>query len=190
MRRWRRAVAACGVPFVVVVIASCRQSSATVADDAGRACAIAGCAAEEYCAFTPGLCGKGKRPGACRPRPGACTDAYSPVCGCDGHVYGSECQAHAAGIDLDVNGRCREPAADWAPCGARFCDARVSYCEIVLSDVFELPTDFTCKPLPASCMVDGVARACSCFPKGTRCESFCGVMETGGAATFHLTCRL
>lgn len=171
--------------LLLAVALACKKPAPIAAD---TPCA-SGCAAGEYCAYTPGLCGKGKRPGACRPRPAACADAYSPVCGCDGHVYGTECEAHAAGVDLDVSGRCREQAAaDWAPCGARFCDARTSYCEIVLSDVFELPTDFTCKPLPDSCLV--ASRTCDCFPKGTRCASFCGVMETGGAATFHLTCRL
>ncbi len=189
MSRWATLAAACCL-LVVLGVDGCRPRS-TNAADAGVACTIAGCAADEYCAFTPGLCGKGKRPGACRARPTACTSAYVPVCGCDGHVYRSECDAHAAGVDLDVNGRCREhAAADWAPCGARFCDARVAYCEIVLSDVFELPTDFTCKPLPASCLVDRAARSCDCFPKETRCLSFCGPMETGGASTFHLTCRL
>ncbi len=76
--------------------------------------------------------------------------------------------------------------------GPRFCDARKSYCEIVLSDVFELPTDYACKPLPAACVPDGdVARPCDCFPKGTRCGSFCGHLPSGGGVEgFHLTCRL
>jgi hypothetical protein len=57
--------------------------------------------------------------------------------------------------------------------------------------VFELPTDYTCKPLPPACVPEGdVARACDCFPAGTRCGSFCGHVPTGGIDGFHLTCRL
>src|SRR5213076_390582 len=99
-------------------------------------------------------CGKGKRAGACRARPRACDGPDSPVCGCDGHVYASECAASAAGVDLAVNGGCdraRTPR-DFIACGARFCDARRSYCEIVLSDVVDPSTDYTCKPLPPACV--------------------------------------
>ena len=191
MTRWTAATAS--VLLTVLLVGGCRDPSVHAAD-AGRACtAASACAPREYCAYTPGLCGKGKRPGACSPRPAACPDTPSPVCGCDGRVYASECEAHAGGLDLDVQGGCREHLpAGWAPCGARFCDARTSYCEIVLSDVFELPTDFTCRPLPASCRVEdgGASRTCACFPQGTRCLSFCGTMDTGGAPAFHLTCRL
>jgi hypothetical protein len=106
-------------------------------------------------------------------------------------VYASECAAHAAGVDLDANGGCRERVRDWIACGPRFCDARSHYCEIVLSDVAELPTDYTCRALPPSCIPEGqVARDCKCFPAGTRCSSFCGHIESGGLAGFHLTCRL
>lgn len=159
----------------------------------GRPCGVSGsdCAPEEYCAFTPRLCGKGKRPGVCRRKPSACGDAYGPVCGCDRKVYGSACEANAAGIDLAVNGGCAAKVPDWIACGPTFCNARTHYCEIVLSDVFELPTDSTCKPLPPACVPEGgAARTCDCFPEGTRCRSFCGHLENGGVAGFHLTCRL
>jgi hypothetical protein len=117
-------------------------------------------------------------------------DAYAPVCGRDGHVYPNEVAAHAAGVALDADGRCRERAApNWAPCGPRFCDARTSYCEIILSDVPELPTDYTCKPLPSSCLAQS-PRSCDCFAAGTRCLSFCGPMDNEGVRGFHLTCRL
>jgi hypothetical protein len=113
------------------------------------------------------------------------------VCGCDGVVYDRECDAYAAGVDLSVSGGCHQGPRDWATCGARYCDVRTSYCEIVLSDVLDPPTDYACKPLPPSCKGDGGAPpTCACFPRGTRCESFCGPIETGGATGFHLTCRL
>jgi hypothetical protein len=202
----RRAVSA-GVILVALVVTSagCRRSDAAVTSDAGipqatktaavppaMGCASnAACAADEQCVFTPQLCGKGSRPGACQKKPAGCHGPRAPVCGCDGKIYDTECEARAAGIDLDVTGACRETVPDWIRCGAHLCDARASYCEIVLSDVFELPTDSVCKPLPASCLPHGdTARGCDCFPQGTRCLSFCGHIETGKLPGFHLTCRL
>jgi hypothetical protein len=178
------------VAALVVAAIACRSK----AND--RACnAASACAPSEYCEFEPGLCGKTKRAGVCRPRPSAChygSAASAPVCACDGNVYASECEAHAAGVDLAALGGCRNGPPSYAPCGATFCDARTSYCEIVLSDVLDPPTDYACKPLPPTCIADGgVEPTCDCFPKGTRCLSFCGPMDThGGRPAFHLTCRL
>ena len=61
---------------------------------------------------------------------------------CDGEVHDDACAAQAAGVDLAVMGGCKTVLSDWAPCGPRFCDVRTSYCEIYLSDVFEIPTCF------------------------------------------------
>ena len=69
-------------------------------------------------------------------------------------------------------------------------DARESYCEIYLSDVFDLPTDHFCQPLPNACNPNASAPAkCDCFPKDTPCLSFCGPLATGGIDAFHLTCQ-
>jgi hypothetical protein len=147
------------------------------------------CAPSQYCDYDTDLCGKSKRPGICKPRPKHC-DHYEPVCGCDGKVYGSLCEAAAAGVDASVNGGCRERVPDWIPCGGRFCEARTSYCEIVLSDVFEWPSDYVCRPLPTECApMRTSAPDCGCFPRGTKCLSFCGVVDTAGVAGFRMTCR-
>ncbi len=113
------------------------------------------------------------------------------MCGCSGKVYESACAARTAGDDLDVMGRCTQEIPSFAECGAHYCDARESYCEIYLSDVFDLPTDHFCRPLPEACKPKPGAKkpSCACFPKDTACLSFCGPMPTGGVEAFHLTCQ-
>src|SRR5260221_14068822 len=59
-----------------------------VETDAQRNCGDnSACRADEYCGYDPGLCGRGMRPGTCRPKPTACEHDVSPMCGCDGKVY-------------------------------------------------------------------------------------------------------
>jgi hypothetical protein len=38
---------------------------------------------------------------------GACHRNYSPVCGCDGRVYGNACEASRAGIQIFKKGECK-----------------------------------------------------------------------------------
>jgi hypothetical protein len=180
--------------LAAVVAWACKgRLPSTGRTDAGVGCRDhTGCSEGEYCAFEPPLCGKGKKPGACRARPATYADsAFTPACGCDGRVYDNECAAHAAGVDLAVTGGCGTRMPDWIPCGKRFCDVRKDYCAIYLSDVFELPTDYFCRPLPDSCLPgDGsVPRSCDCFPPEIACRSFCGVVTTDGLRGFHLTCQ-
>jgi hypothetical protein len=129
--------------------------------------------------------------GACRPHAAAAAarcETDAPVCGRDGNVYRDACVARTAGVPLAVTGHCPALVPGWAPCGAAFCDARTSYCEIFLSDVPELPTGHYCRPLPAACHADAThAASCSCLAGVMKGPAFCGQIVTGGLPALHVT---
>jgi hypothetical protein len=64
------------------------------------------CATDEFCNYANQACGAADDLGECEPRPEACDLSYDPVCGCDGQVYGNECEANAAGVSLGSDGLC------------------------------------------------------------------------------------
>jgi hypothetical protein len=180
-RGWRARVALAALAFVA---GSCHGALNEAA--AGGAClSTSGCASDQYCAFPTGLCRRG---GICRARPRLRQTPRAPVCGCDGNVYESEENAHALGVDLAGIGGCGVALAGWAPCGARFCDARTSYCEIDRSDPEVRPT-YSCRPLPAACRAKGEdAASCECFPARTPCRDLCVPLFTGARPGFQLVC--
>lgn len=61
------------------------------------------CGGAEYCARLTGDCGG---EGACTTRPLACSNVYSPVCGCNGATYGNACKAAKAGVTVAKLGAC------------------------------------------------------------------------------------
>jgi hypothetical protein len=186
-----RALACALLAAALVAGAACKRKPAAPPAGAAGCLSNAACPIEQFCTFSPGLCGRGPTPGTCRPRPVTWPVDHAPVCGCDGNVYENETQAYMNGVDLSVVGGCQQVLVDWAPCGPRYCDVHTSYCEIYLSDVFEIPTTYACRPLPPACRpaADGGARTCDCFPPTTPCRSFCGPLPTGGLPGFHLTCQ-
>jgi hypothetical protein len=65
-------------------------------------------------------------------------------------------------------------------CGGGYCDTRTQYCETIKTDAPELPSDYSCQPLPRTCRTK-LAKpsnplSCDCFPQKTRCD-FCTVIS-------------
>lgn len=69
------------------------------------------CGSGEYCDYTGANCGAADQMGVCKPRPGACTTEYNPVCGCDNKIYGNACTAASAGVSVQHTGVCK-----WSGC--------------------------------------------------------------------------
>ncbi|MFN8390590.1 MAG: Kazal-type serine protease inhibitor family protein [Bdellovibrionota bacterium] len=59
-----------------------------------------------FCSYPVGSCGKDGKTGSCLWRPEICTMIYSPVCGCDGTTYPSDCAANAKGVSVKSAGEC------------------------------------------------------------------------------------
>jgi hypothetical protein len=97
--------------------------------------------------------------------------------------------AAALGATCRGIGRAPQTALRSFTCGSIACDAGSAYCETIKTDVPALPSNYSCRPLPASCRVssEGPAPTCACFPAGTRCD-FCSVGDVNGHLVFRRTC--
>ena len=62
-----------------------------------------------FCSYADGTCADPNRFGVCIVRPLACPVRLSPVCGCDGREYQSECRAQAVAMSLSSRGPCPMP---------------------------------------------------------------------------------
>jgi hypothetical protein len=130
------------------------------------------CAADEFCDYGINNCGAFDNQGVCTKRPQACDKNLYPTCGCDGQIHGNECDANAAGTDVNNNG-CMPPAGQFS-CGAHFCQSNTDYCEHEVSDIGGLPDTYTCKPVPAAC---GATPSCACL-SGVACGT-CSASSNG-----------
>src|SRR6187401_1700706 len=79
-------------------------------DGGGVQCdSSAECAAGTFCNFgLVGACGAEGEKGTCDPIQAACTQDFTPVCGCDGMTYANACMANAASVSVASLGECLE----------------------------------------------------------------------------------
>lgn len=172
-------IAACGGSEDSSIPAASSAAGAGGASDAKCTASTPCQSPDEFCNYSDNLCGATKYVGHCKARPGGCTGVYSPVCACDGKVYGNSCSANAAGFDLANEGTCAPPDAKLFACGPYFCDKASEYCEKI-GDLPSIADSYECKSLPPVCK--GVA-SCDCLEK-TTCGAFeCAETKDGGHRT-------
>lgn len=118
-------------------------------------------------------------PGVCKDRPASCDSVYEPVCGCDGKVYGNECTANGAGVDLGAE-KCAASLTpvNFMPCGPLYCAPSATYCHVGYGDVGDRFWD--CMPLPAAC-VGAATPDCACLGTLTGMTT-CKVIEGNGVS--------
>ena len=115
------------------------------------------CGEDEYCDYEPSqMCGAGDQMGSCKAKPDVCPLACPApeyqVCGCDGQLYCSECDAQRAGVD--VTGQTGNCGAEPKDCGgfAGFTCGEDEYCDYEPSEMCGAADQMgTCKPRPEVC---------------------------------------
>jgi hypothetical protein len=143
----------------------------------GAACGETDCSEDQWCDFSDDACGADAGGSAsCEPRPEGCPENYAPVCGCDGQVHGNDCDANAAGVDLDAEGDCETPEG-YFRCGYRFCSLGFEYCQVQISDIGGFGDSYNCMPAAKACMDE---LTCDCL-MGEPCWDFgCNPTADGG----------
>lgn len=172
------------------------SSSGTSPSSAGSG-TLCGCDVNAICGDPYHHC-SASEPAECIQVPGECPSDVLPSCGCDGHVYSSECEAHRAGVDLDWDTRCGASAGPpgTIPCGPYYCDASTTYCHRTTPRCYETAE---CRPLPAACSSSSPTCGCVHEPDewcsetldspaqiGKHCE--CSLVDGNGATGLEVSC--
>jgi hypothetical protein len=89
----------------VAVMSAGACGGTTAASCGGRGTPV--CPTNQFCNFpASAMCGVADASGTCAAKPQACTEVFSPVCGCDGHTYSNGCFANAAGVSVATKAAC------------------------------------------------------------------------------------
>jgi hypothetical protein len=161
----------------------CGCDGVTYGNDCHRVMAGAGLDHEGACESAPGMCGgiagilcpEGKvcdlricvpdASGSCVDRPQACAMVYEPVCGCDGHTYGNDCERLEAGAGYDHDGPCGASVA-CGPYPGGFCaDGQVCdihSCGLGASGTCTLDPDACIEVYEPVCGCNGVTYSNNC----------------------------
>jgi hypothetical protein len=120
-----------------------------------------------------GMCGT--RRGVCAARPVSCPPRDSPVCGCDGKTYDSDCHRQQAGVQLEARVPCG-PRRTTVYCGPDTCgpdQVCVRPCSTCGAPPLctPAPDGGTCPAGMIACQTQAAARGCTydCRPGPNRC---------------------
>ena len=132
------------------------------------------CAETAYCVFDAGCGGEG----TCQDRPGDCAVEWSPVCGCDGVTYSSECVAAKAGVVVQHTGMCAPTTCqDNSACDAdAFCFFKQSQ---------SCAGEGTCVSRPVDC---GNSQKTVCGCDGVTYQNKCRAYQAGASVASEGAC--
>jgi len=137
---------------------SCAAALNGVAVETEGACpcgpGLASCLGGDYCAFPLGTCADAQPVGDCQTVPLECPDVSSPVCGCNGETFDSDCAAAFVSVNVFSDGPC--------PCGPGLAGcSEGSFCEYRAGTCGEPDPVGTCAVVPGDCP-NTVVPVCGC----------------------------
>lgn len=132
------------------------------------------CQENEFCSFELGACDASsseRNGGVCTAKPEACTDVYTPICGCDENTYNNECEATLAGVSILAAGECQDPDIIAVCRGDDDCLGESQYCQFLEGDCGDTPGE--CAERPEMCTMQWLP-VCGCdgtSTYGNACEA-------------------